>query len=74
MWWDLDICIWPCSKEATTALEGTKLSKREEEKKSHESFQGQCHGVYCFWYPEWVPSGQTANQHYYTEILTKVQE
>jgi len=55
------------------ALEVTELSKREEEKQSHESFPFQCHAAYCFWYPEWVAGGQTANQNY-IEILTEVQE
>jgi hypothetical protein len=60
-----------------SALEITKLSKTK--KRSCELLKVQGHADIFFdiqgiVMAEWVPSGQTVNQHYYIEVLTKLCE
>jgi transposase len=55
------------------------INKTHKHKKAHELFEVRGH-VDCFLYiqgtviTEWVPSGQTANEQYYIEVLRKLLE
>ena len=58
------------------AVEVNVISKTK--KSTHESFEVQGHVVFFdiqgIVMAEWVPSGQTVNRQYYTEVLTKLRE
>jgi hypothetical protein len=64
-------------KKIINALEVTKLSKSKKVCESRSKFEEM---LIVFFYiqggvmAEWDPRGQTVNQHYRTEIVTKLRE
>ena len=76
LWRNLDIYVWSGNQVTINAVEVNIISKTKMS--THELFKVQGHVVFFdiqgIVMAELVPSGQTVNQQYYTEVLMKLCE
>ena len=74
LWWNWDIYVWSRNQATINAVEVSIISKTK--KSMNELCEVQGHVVFFdiqgIVMAKWAPSGQTVNQQYYIEVLTKL--
>ena len=70
--WKLDLLLWPRDQETEFSVEACWLSQTQEgqtEQIHPQTFDDPFFDSTCMIYTPWVPTGQTVNKEYYSEVL-----
>ena len=77
LWWNLGIYVWSGNQAKSMQWKSTSSPRPKKARMSRSKFKAVLivfFDIQGTAMAEWVPSGQTVNQQYYIEVLTKLRE